>query len=233
MKNQISYRVWGKYALFTDPVTKIGGEKSSLQIPSPQSIKGITESIYWKPSIIWIVDEIRIMKPIRMEGKGIRPIGYRGNDLARYTYLRDVEYQVKVHFEFNRNRMDLREDWNENKHYFIARRSLEAGGRRDIFLGTRECQAYVEPVEFGSRTGAYDGMDMDFGLQYHSIGYPDETGENTMITRFWYPQMRDGKIRCCRPQDCPKMHVIRKAAGKRFVPGVNFSYADFSYAEEG
>ena len=109
MKNEISYRVWGRYALFTDPATKIGGEKSSLQIPTPQSIKGITESIYWKPSIIWIVDEIRVMNPIRMEGKGIRPIGNNGNDLARYTYLRDVEYEVRAHFEFNKNRPDLRD----------------------------------------------------------------------------------------------------------------------------
>ena len=225
MKNEITYRVWGRNALFTDPVTKIGGEKSSLQIPTPQSIKGVTESIYWKPSIVWIIDEIRIMKPIRMEGKGIRPIGDRGNDLARYTYLKDVEYHVRAHFEFNRNRPDLRQDWNENKHYFISQRSLKAGGRRDIFLGTRECQAYVEPVDFDSGEGAYDDMDMDFGLQYHSIGYPDETGENQIVVRFWYPRMEKGRIKCCRPEACPKEHVVRKASMKRFSPEVNFSFA--------
>ena len=220
MKNEITYRVWGRNALFTDPVTKIGGEKSSLQ-----SIKGITESIYWKPSIIWIVDEIRIMNPIQMEGKGVRPVGYVGNDLARYTYLRDVEYQVRVHFVFNKNRPELKEDWNENKHYFIALRSLKAGGRRDIFLGTRECQAYVEPVEFGNGSGAYDETDMDFGLQYHSIGYPDETGEDGMVVRFWYPQMRKGRIKCLGPDECPKEQFIRKAARKTFSPQVNFSFA--------
>ena len=225
MKNEITYRVWGRNALFTDPVTKIGGEKSSLQIPTPQSIKGITESIYWKPSIIWIVDEIRIMNPIQMEGKGVRPVGYVGNDLARYTYLRDVEYQVRVHFVFNKNRPELKEDWNENKHYFIALRSLKAGGRRDIFLGTRECQAYVEPVEFGNGSGSYDETDMDFGLQYHSIGYPDETGEDGMVVRFWYPQMRKGRIKCLGPDECPKEQFIRKAARKTFSPQVNFSFA--------
>ena len=225
MKNEITYRVWGRNALFTDPVTKIGGEKSSLQIPTPQSIKGITERIYWKPSIIWIVDEIRIMNPIQMEGKGVRPVGYVGNDLARYTYLRDVEYQVRVHFVFNKNRPELKEDWNENKHYFIALRSLKAGGRRDIFLGTRECQAYVEPVEFGNGSGAYDETDMDFGLQYHSIGYPDETGEDGMVVRFWYPQMRKGRIKCLGPDECPKEQFIRKAARKTFSPQVNFSFA--------
>lgn len=225
MKNEITYRVWGRNALFTDPVTKIGGEKSSLSIPTPESIKGITESIYWKPSIIWIVDEIRIMNPIQMEGKGIRPVGLEGNDLARYTYLRNVEYQVRVHFEFNQNRPNLQQDWNENKHYFIAKRCLEAGGRRDIFLGTRECQAYIEPVEFGSGVGAYDKIDMDFGLQYHSIGYPDETRDDQLLVRFWYPQMRRGRIRCCRPENCPKSRFIRKAARKTFSPQVNFSYA--------
>ena len=225
MKNEITYRVWGRNALFTDPVTKIGGEKSSLQIPTPQSIKGITESIYWKPSIIWIVDEIRIMNPIQMEGNVVRPVGYLVNDLARYTYLRDVEYQVRVHFVFNKNRPELKEDWNENKHYFIALRSLKAGGRRDIFLGTRECQAYVEPVEFGNGAGAYDETDMDFGLQYHSIGYPDETGEDGMVVRFWYPQMRKGRIKCLGPDECPKEQFIRKAARKTFSPQVNFSFA--------
>ena len=225
MKNEITYRVWGRNALFTDPVTKIGGEKSSLQIPTPQSIKGITESIYWKPSIIWIVDEIRIMNPIQMEGKGVRPVGDVGTDLARYTYLRDVEYLVRVHFVFNKNRPELKEDWNENKHYFIALRSLKAGGRRDIFLGTRECQAYVEPVEFGNGSGAYDETDMDFGLQYHSIGYPDETGEDGMVVRFWYPQMRKGRIKCLGPDECPKEQFIRKAARKTFSPQVNFSFA--------
>ena len=226
MKNEITYRVWGRYALFTDPATKIGGEKSSLQIPTPQSIKGVTESVYWKPSIIWVVDEIRVMNPIRMEGKGIRPIGDKGNDLARYTYLRDVEYEVRAHFEFNQNRPDLSRDWDENKHYFMALRSLRAGGRRDIFLGARECQAYVEPVEFGSREGAYDETDMDFGLQYHSIGYPDETDGHEMKVRFWYPQMRKGRILCCRPEDCPKERLLRNAPMKPFSPQINFSYTE-------
>ena len=32
MDSKISFRVWGRQALFTDPVTKIGGEK--IQLPS-------------------------------------------------------------------------------------------------------------------------------------------------------------------------------------------------------
>ena len=47
------YRVKGEYALFTDPVTKGGGEKFTYQIPTYQALKGITEAIYWKPTLIY------------------------------------------------------------------------------------------------------------------------------------------------------------------------------------
>lgn len=43
--NIIEYTVFGRYALFTDPLSKTGGEKCSYQIPTYQALKGITESI--------------------------------------------------------------------------------------------------------------------------------------------------------------------------------------------
>ena len=64
MENKVEFKVYGQYALFTDPVTKIGGEKFSYQIPTYQALKGILESAYWKPTIIWFIDRMRIMKPI-------------------------------------------------------------------------------------------------------------------------------------------------------------------------
>src|SRR5690606_25517360 len=94
-ENRISFKLYGKYALFSDPLTRIGGEKFSYQIPTYQSLKGIVESIYWKPTFIWYIDRVRVMKPIRTQSQGIRPIEYGGgNTLSIYTYLRDVEYQV-------------------------------------------------------------------------------------------------------------------------------------------
>lgn len=53
-------------------------------------------------------------------------------------------------------RADLAQDRNEHKHYDIAKRMVARGGRRDIFLGTRECQGYVEPCTFGGGTSPYD-----------------------------------------------------------------------------
>jgi len=150
LRNAIEFVVFGPYGLFTDPLTKLGGEKLTYQVPTYQALKGIVESVYWKPTLLIVIDELRIMNPIRMESKGIRPINYDGgNTLASYTYLKNPCYQVRAHFEFNLNRPEMAYDRNENKHFSIMKRSLQAGGRRDIFLGARECQAYVEPHPFG------------------------------------------------------------------------------------
>ena len=210
MKNIVEFKVYGKYAMFTDPLTKIGGEKYSYQIPTYQALKGILESVYWKPTIIWVIDEVRIMKPIRTQTQGVKPLNYGGgNSLSIYTYLYDVEYQVRAHFIWNLKRDDLESDRNENKHYFVAKRMIERGGRRDVFLGTRECQGYVEPCSFGEGTSFYDQYgELGFDLMFHGFDYPDETGDNEMCSRFWRPKMVNGIIKFEKPEECStRKHV--------------------------
>jgi CRISPR-associated protein Cas5d len=232
-RNSIEFEVFGNYALFTDPLTKMGGEKLSYQIPTYQALKGIVESIYWKPTILFIVDELRVMNPIRMESKGIRPIEYGGgNTLANYTYLRDVRYQCRAHFVFNPHRPDLAYDRNEHKHHNILKRSLRAGGRRDIFLGSRECQGYVEPCQFGEGKGFYDDYDGDihFGTMVHGINYPDETGRHQMETRLWNPVMRNGIIKFIRPEECTQVRSISEMKPKPFNKD-NMQSVDDLYAQ--
>ena len=221
MKNQVEYKVYGRYALFTDPLTKTGGEKFTYQIPTYQALKGITESIYWKPSLVWIIESVRIMNTIQTESKGIRPIKYNGgNDLSSYTYLKDVEYRVRAHFEWNKNRPELEKDRNDNKHYQIAKRMIERGGRRDVFLGTRECQAYVEPCDFYEGMGSYDNVDLSFGVMLHGITYPDEAykeeEKGRMTVRLWNAQMRRGVIEFPRPEECTMCHDGGKFQMKLF-----------------
>lgn len=228
-KNSIEFKVYGRYALFTDPLTKTGGEKYTYQIPTYQALKGICESIYWKPTFQWVIDDVRIMNPIRTQSQGIRPIHYHnaGNDLSFYTYLKDVEYQVRAHFIWNENRKDLIGDRNENKHWLIAKRMVERGGRRDIFLGTRECQAYVEPCEFGESKGYYDDSNMSFGIMVHGITYPDESkvedGKGEMSIRLWKPVMQKGIIHFITPDECSIVKDVGKQEIKVFEQDVNFS----------
>jgi CRISPR-associated protein Cas5d len=220
-KNSVSFKVHGRYALFSDPITRVGGEKFSYQVPTYQALKGILESVYWKPTFVWVIDSVRVINAIRTQSQGIRPIEYGGgNTLSIYTYLTEVEYQVQAHFEWNLNRPALEQDRNENKHYFIAKRMIERGGRRDIFLGTRECQGYVEPCEFGSGEGFYDGYgELDFGLMFHGFDYPDETGNDELGARFWRASMQDGILHFIRPEECTIRRSIKKMTAKEFGKG--------------
>lgn len=229
--NRIECCVKGRYALFSDPVNRIGGEKMTYQVPTYQALKGIMESIYWKPTFQWIIDGVRIIKPICSQSQGIRPINFDGgNTLSIYTYLADVEYQIQAHFEWNENRPNLAQDRNENKHFFMAKRSLEKGGRRDVFLGTRECQGYAEPCIFGAGTGAYDAYGtFPLGVMFHGFTYPDEAQKEEekgkLTARFWKPVMDNGYIRFIRPEECQIRKVLRPDEMKEFdVSKENLSY---------
>lgn len=236
-RNTVEFEVLGDYALFSDPSTRIGGEKFSFQIPTYEAIKGILQSIYWKPTIIWIIDEVRVMNPIQTETKGIRTIMYhydkkKKTDLSYYTFLKDCRYQVRAHFIWNENRPKLEKDRNENKHHNIAKRMIERGGRRDIFLGTRECQGYVKPCFFGEEKGFYDDIgELNFGIMYHGITYADEAySEETkgnMCVRMWNATMKKGVISFVPPWECIHRYV-RKMNVKQFGD----EHGNFSVIEE-
>ncbi len=240
-RNSIEFKLTGRYALFSDPVTRVGGEKFSYQIPTYQALKGIVESIYWKPTFIWYIDAVRVMKKIQTESKGIKTLQMDGiypskrnpkkkkeasiTDLSYYTYLRDVEYQVLAHFEWNEYRKELIDDRNEHKHHNIAKRSVIKGGRRDIFLGTRECQGYVEECVFGEGESDYDNYgELHFGMQFHGYDYPDETGREELVVRLWEAKMSNGIIRFPKPQQCSCKRVIREMKAKKFIENENITF---------
>jgi CRISPR-associated protein Cas5d len=233
-KNNIQFKVWGRYALFTDPLTKMGGERCSYHIPTYEALKGIAKSVYWKPTLIWHIDKVRIMKPVRTQTKGMKPLKISGgNDLAIYTYLVDVEYQVLAHFEWNFHHPELVKDRIDGKHFQIAQRMLERGGRQDVFLGTRDCQGYAEPCIFGEGEGCFDKIDeVSYGLMFHSFGYPDETGEYKLITRFWRPVMRNGVIEFSRTDDTSNIiKEVRPMKPKKFGEGTNLKEVEIEYNE--
>ncbi len=230
------YRLYGDYALFTDPVTKGGGEKYTYQIPTYQAIKGITEQLYWKPTLVYFIDSVKVIKKIQTETKGIRtPLKNGDNDLNYYTYLRDVEYLIQFHFEWNKNRPELREDWNEIKHEQILLRSIAKGGRRDLFLGTRECAGYAERIreeQFRAASTYYDGKKISFGIMFHSFSYPDEAvnnNESELISNFTDIKMDHGKIDFVRPEECQIHHSLRSYSFKPFTrENMTFAEEEFT-----
>lgn len=233
MKNNISFKLWGKHALFTDPATKTGGEKFSYQIPTYEAIKGVLKSIYWKPTLIWYVDRIRVMNSISTQTKGTKPLLWSGgNTLAIYTFLHQVEYQIEAHFEWNLHRPELAPDRIDGKHFSIIKRMLDKGGRQDIFLGTRDCQAYIAPCHFGEGESDYDKInELNFGLMFHSFSYPDETGVNELRSNFWQAVMKQGILEFPRPEACTINRFVRSMQPKQFNINENLLPVDATEAQ--
>lgn len=222
-KNEFEYLVSGGLAMFTDPISRVGGEKMSYPIPTVAALVGITKAIYFKPTILYRIDSVKILNPIRTVSKGIRPIKYDGgNDLSMYTYLSDVAYAVKGHFIWNENHPELADDRNEDKHYQILQRMIKLGGRRSPQLGVSECPAYVEPCKFDEVKSYYekDNSEISFGLMYHSMIYPDEAifeeDKGKLTVCFHTPVMKNGQIDFIYPEECTVKRHIKNGKIKVF-----------------
>ncbi len=224
---QIEFEVFGDNALFTDPVSKLGGEKFSYHIPTYEAMLGVLKNIYWKPTFVWVIDRIRVMNPIQTHTRSIL-IPYYGDgetksDRFFHTYLSNVKYQVSAHIEWNPYLQKYSNDQNWAKHFCIAQKWLDKGGKRNICLGTADCVAYVERCDFGSGVGHYDNIDqMAFGNMFHGFDYPNEllnnfpinsTGnEGKLFARFHNPVMKNGIIRFEKHSDVFPPEAGRKGS---------------------
>ena len=61
-ENIVEFKVYGEDALFSDVLTRTGMEKYSYPIPTYEALKGIMHSIYWKPTIVWYIDAVRVRR---------------------------------------------------------------------------------------------------------------------------------------------------------------------------
>lgn len=210
--NNVEYILEANFALFSDPIPSMGGEKISYPIPTVEALKNITGRIYKKPTFLWVIDEIKVLNRIDYECKGIkkRKQENNGNDLSYYTYLKNVKYYIKAHFEWNFNFPEYESDRNPKKHREIFERSLKRGGRLPIFAGTSECPAFVRPVGKDDLKSVYDDINLiPFGFMYHSKGYPNENpyGEKKLYTYFQNVEMRNGIIKFKETKDCKKRFI--------------------------
>lgn len=59
----VKVKVWGDYALFSRPEMKV--ERCSYDAMTPSAARGLLESIYWHPGMVWRIDKIQVINPIR------------------------------------------------------------------------------------------------------------------------------------------------------------------------
>lgn len=224
---RFAFEVWGDYAMFASPASKIGGELRSYPVPTYSALCGICEKIYWKPTIRYRIRRVRIMNRVNFECVSKRLIVYNSNNSNPVfpMYLRNVRYRVIATMEFNENLPELAEDRNMGKHINILERSLEAGGRMPIYLGTSECPGFVKPItieEFSAGEGFYDNETDDIGtmlltLVYPNRGWDDATRTHLSVT-YWRPKMINGNINFIQPEECKDIRYIRPMEIKRIPP---------------
>ncbi len=208
----VALRVWGAMACFTRPEMK--AERVSYDVITPSAARGILEAIYWKPAIVWIIDRIHVMKPIKF--KNVRrnevaskvPLGtvkqamkdlqtpvelFVEDDRQQRAgmILADVEYIIEAHFDLT-DKAGLGDDSQPSKHLDIFRRRAEKGQCfNQPYLGTREFPAsfeLLEPGEIPSSLEIFPGEKV-LGFMLHDIDF-----KAGMAARFFLAVMKDGVI---------------------------------------
>lgn len=184
------------YALFTRPEQKV--ERASYDVPTPSALEGVLKSVYWKPAIRYVIDNIVVFNQIKYANIRRNEVKYKAS-MARVKaqmkgddspeifasedrsqrssmMLTDVKYGVEFHFELTGLKAD-REDEGEEKHFNIIKRRLEKGQCfKAPYLGTRECGiksiALVEEFDLSTVAPELKG-DIDLGLMLYGMKFAD------------------------------------------------------------
>ncbi|MEM3845369.1 MAG: type I-C CRISPR-associated protein Cas5c [Candidatus Parvarchaeota archaeon] len=210
----IKLKVWGDYACFTRPEMKV--ERVSYDVITPSAARGILEAIYWKPAIVWRIDKIHVLKPIRF-------ISIRRNELEHkisvanaksamknqeYEFqtfiederqqragliLKNVAYVIEAHFEMTEKAgKDDLTDAKPEKHLEIFKRRAGAGQCfNQPYLGTREFSANFALVEdkMPESELSEDQRNKDLGWMLYDIDF-----QRNMEARFFRAEMMNGVI---------------------------------------
>lgn len=207
LRSPLSVKLWGDYACFTRPEMKV--ERVTYPVMTPSAARGALEAIFWKPEVSWLIEEIRVLKPIRYasilrnevndrqshraarrwakSGGGYDASSSRNRAQRHALALRDVAYVVRA-------QMVLRDgvDAHIAKYRDQFRRRV-ASGRcfATPYLGCREFSAaFGEPEPDDTPIERTEPL----GLMLLDIDYnEDASGRGT--PRFFRAELQDGVLR--------------------------------------
>jgi len=200
--------VKGEYACFSRPELKV--ERVSYEVLTPSAARGILEAVFWKPEIRYVIDEIAVCAPIKMDN--IRrnevnsKISYTSIDSAvkkltegkleiaassdrtqrAAIVLRDVHYVIKAHFVLTDKATP--QD-TPGKYLSIIHRRLKKGQCFHMpYLGVREFPAQVSLLE-GEYTPIQETRPL--GLMFLDFEYANEA---EFTPKYFMAELIDGVI---------------------------------------
>jgi len=212
--------VSGDYACFTRPEMKV--ERVSYDVMTPSAARGILEAIHWKPAIVWRIDRIHVLKPIRFQSIRRNELGHKipvakirtamktgtTRDLHTVieddrqqraaTVLRDVAYVIEGHFDLTDR---ASESDNAGKHLDIFKRRARNGQCfHQPCLGTREFAARFRLIEAEEPLPPAIPETRDLGWMLYDI---DHAGDRS--AQFFHARMVDGVVHV-PPPDSKEIH---------------------------
>ena len=170
----VSVRVWGDFALFTRPETKV--ERVTYQVITPSAARGVLEAILWKPEIRYQITSIDVLRPIKYFGilrnevdtkaspKSAGIVATESRQQRHSVVLRDVAYNIHARIHLKAGGDQPIQKYSE---MFVRR--VEAGQcfHRPC-LGTREFACDFSPVD---PTEVPIDLSCDLGLTLHDIDF--------------------------------------------------------------
>ncbi len=210
--------VWGDRACFTRPEMKV--ERVSYDVMTPSAARGILEAIHWKPAILWVIDRIHVLKPIRFQSFRRNEVGAKisGVNAQRAmtagstaglgmvvedqrqqrasTLLVDVAYVIEAHFDLTAKASP---DDTAAKHLAMFKRRAASGQcfHRPC-LGTREFAADFALISDGAALPESalpdDQRNRDLGFMLHDIDFAKGAA-----SQFFRASLTDGvlDVRAC------------------------------------
>lgn len=208
MDLSVMMEVWGDYALFTRPEMKV--ERVSYDVPTPSAARGMLEAVYYHPGLMWKIDRIHILNPIRftnlrrneVDAKILasdlraaaqgdsKPLALATSDHIQQRaalMLRDVHYVIEAHFDMTERATPSD---NPGKFQDIIKRRLRRGQAfSQPYLGCRECTAHFGLWEGGKVPAIPETRDLGFML--YDMDYADPENITPM---FFRARMVDGVV---------------------------------------
>ena len=216
----IHLQISGALACFTRPEMKV--ERVSYDVITPSAARGVLEAIYWKPEIRWVIEKIRVLRPIRWTtirrnevgakasvataksamkaGRGSLGITVEDERQQRAsTLLRDVAYVIQARFDI------LSGPRAPGKHLDqFNRRARKGQCFHHPYLGCREFLADFEPADPAAPPPCPEGLEGEVDLGWTLLDLDYDRGRTA---RFFRARMVDGVI------DVPPMHPASGAGG--------------------
>lgn len=197
--------ITGERGCFSRPELSV--ERMSYDCITPSAAVGILESIYWHPSMKYVIDKIHVLNPIEfmtirtnevkskvsasamktaIVSNGELPYINTKDDIQQRTstILTDVHYVVEAHFEVDEKKMGKGD--SAAKFIAILNRRLQKGQCfQQPYLGLREHPAYVRaydgdlpPQGFYSHAG-----EQDLGLMLYGMNFSNAKDITPMFFR--------------------------------------------------